>query len=329
MTVGLLIDPPHRVSIYLAKMAWMKLKAQLMMALLSGATARGYRAPAPAPAPAVVAQGAGQSVPVPALPVPVDASLTAAENLQGRALFLRGLYLSNDLVYNVAGGMDGSAQSGDWTLAAVNVQRAVRIGADTIELDGVRAGIRYNPDAHEFQRRPRNDVRVKMLVRLAPNSETDARQLRKAFAAMFAVGIDPALQRAMPAYWRHYFDPGLPWPADALTGVMIYTMTGSPDQPKDVTPPVATTRVEPEFGEAAARDRVRGVLQMRLVVDADGVPRRIAVAQPVGYGLEAKAAEALAKWRFTPAMRAGKPVAATILVNLDFETAPQGRPPRP
>ena len=195
-----------------------------------------------------------------------------------------------------AGRVLGSPKVGDWTLAAVNVLKVERRGAGEIELDGVRVAIRYNSDAHEFQRHPLNDEKMRMVVK----DPGDVKQLEAAFAAMFAVGIDPGLQRAMPDYWRHYFDPTLAWPQDELSGQTIYPLYGAADQGKDVTAPKVEHRVEPKYGEFAVRDKVQGAMQLRLVVDANGVPQRIAISRPLGYGLDASAVEAMKKWRFAP-----------------------------
>src|ERR1700678_167612 len=137
-----------------------------------------------------------------------DKALTAAERLVGKAMFLRGFYLSNNLDYDAAGKVQGAPKVGDWTLAAVNVLKVERKGTGEIELDGVRVAIRYNADVHEFQRHPMNDEKMRLMVK----GTGDAKQLEAAFAAMFAVGIDPGLQRTMPDYWRHYFDSTLAWP---------------------------------------------------------------------------------------------------------------------
>jgi hypothetical protein len=90
-------------------------------------------------------------------------------------------------------------------VAAVNVLKAERRGADEIELDGVRVAIRYNPDAHEFQRHALNDEKMRLVVKGLAVKEAgkglgNVKQLEAAFAAMFSVGIDPALQRSMPDY---------------------------------------------------------------------------------------------------------------------------------
>jgi TonB family protein len=246
-----------------------------------------------------------------------DPEVVAASLLVGKGLFLRGFYLNNDLTYDAAGRVQGSPKVGDWTVAAVNVLKAERRGVDEIELDGVRVAIRYNPDTHEFQRHPLNDEKMRLVV-LAGKDEGNTKQLEAAFAAMFSVGIDPALQRSMPDYWRHYFNPALPWPEDGLRGQTIYPLYGAADQAKDVTAPKVEHRVDAKYSEFAVRDKVQGTLQLRVVVDASGVPQRIAVSRPLGYGLDASAVEAMTKWRFAPGMKDGGPVASGVTVEQQF-----------
>jgi len=151
-----------------------------------------------------------------------EKTMATAQALVGKALFLRGFYVANDLNYDAAGKVQGSPKTGDWTLAAVNVLKVERRGTGEIELDGVRVAIRYNADAHEFQRHALNEEKMRLVVK----DPGDAKELKAAFAAMFAIGIDPGLQRAMPDYWRHYFDPALAWPQDALSGQTIYALMG-------------------------------------------------------------------------------------------------------
>jgi TonB family protein len=265
---------------------------------------------------AVMALGAGMAFGQVAAPgaVSVDKEMELAETMVGKALFLRGFYLANDLSYDSEGRVAGAPKAGDWTVAAVNVVKVERRGEGEIELDGVRVAIRYNADNHEFQRHPMNDEKMRMIVK----DPGDAKRLEKAFAAMFAVGIDPGLQRAMPDYWRHYFDPSLAWPMDGLTGQTIYPMYGTADQGKGVTAPKVEHDVQPKYESFAQRDKVQGAVQMRLVVDANGVPQRIAVSRPLGYGLDASAVEAVKKWRFAAGMKDGNVVATGVLVEQQF-----------
>jgi TonB family protein len=243
----------------------------------------------------------------------VDKEMEVAGALVGKALFLRGFYLENDLNYDSEGRVQGAPKVGDWTVAAMNVLKVER-KAGEIELDGVRVAIRYNVDGHEFQRHPLNDEKMRVMVK----DPGDVTQLEKAFAMMFAVGIDPGLQRTMPEYWRHYFDPSLGWPEDELTGQTIYPLYTASDQAKDVTAPRVEHDTEPKYATFALRDKVQGAVQLRLVVDAGGVPQRIAVSRPLGYGLDASAVEAVRKWRFSPGMKDGSTVAAGMVVDQQF-----------
>jgi TonB family protein len=252
---------------------------------------------------------------------PIDKTLAATSLLVGKGLFLRGFYLNNDLKYDEAGRVEGTPKVGDWTVAAVNVVKAERRGTEEIELDGVRVAIRYNPEAHEFQRHPLNDEKMRLVVKDPGN----VKGLEVAFAAMFSVGIDPGLQRAMPDYWRHYFDPTLAWPQDALSGQMIYPLYGLVDQRQDVTVPKVEHRAESKYGEFAVRDKVQGAIQLRLVVDANGAPMRVAISRPLGYGLDASAVEAVMKWRFAPGMKDGGSVATGVVVEEQFSLT---TPPR-
>jgi TonB family protein len=261
-----------------------------------------------------VGPGVALSQTLPTAPTSLDKTIETAGTLVGKALFLRGFYVANDLNYDVAGRVAGSLKVGDWTLAGVNVLKVERKGPGEIELDGVRVAIRYNADAHEFQRHALNDEKMRLTVK----DSGEAKQLEAAFAAMFAVGIDPAMQRTMPDYWRHYFDPNLAWPQDALSGQTIYALYGSADQAKDVTAPKVGHRVDAKYSEFAVRDKVQGTMQLRVVVDASGAPQRIAVARPLGYGLDASAVEAMMKWRFDPGLRDGSPVVAGVAIEQQF-----------
>jgi len=116
----------------------------------------------------------------------------------------------------------------------------------------------------------------------------------------------------------------MPWPQDDLTGVPIY-VAGSVTRIPGATPggdgfvPVsATKRASAVYTSQATRDRVQGSVDLRVVVDDKGEMHRIAIEQPLGYGLDARAAESLAKWKFTPARLTGKPVAAYALIRPEF-----------
>ena len=85
-----------------------------------------------------------------------------------------------------------------------------------------------------------------------------------------------------------------------------------------IRPPRAIYYPEPEFAEAARAAGYQGICTLSLVVGADGIPREVKVVGPLGMGLDEKAVEAVQKWRFDPAVKAGRPVAVQIAVEVDF-----------
>ena len=251
---------------------------------------------------------------------PRDLALEGAEALIGRALFLRGFYAGGELAYDALGKVKGEPKKLDWTLAGADISKVVRrgedVGAGELELDGLRVAIRYNPDQHVFERHPQKDQKLRIL--LAVND--GARGLQGALAAIFAVGIDPTLQRSMPTYWQHYFFPGLVWPGDDLTGQTIIPANAAPGG--GITFPVLEKKQEPELTNEARQDHVKGLVQVRITVGTDGVPRRTSIRQPLGYGLDARVAETVAKYRFHPGTKDGNPVAVEMLVNQTFDYSP-------
>ena len=200
----------------------------------------------------------------------------------------------------------------------MNIIKVERRSPTEIELEGVRVAVRYAPDRHEWDRHPQKTEPMRMTVQDA----SDPAAFRRALAAIFSVGIDRALQRSTPLYWQHYFDSQTPWPPDSLTGVTLYAL-GKPDAAgRTVTPPVAAHKAEPDYTIAAQRDHVQGTLQLQFAVTAAGAAERVSILQPLGYGLDASAAESIAKYRFSPATLDGAPVAASLSLQQEFKLVP-------
>jgi protein TonB len=84
------------------------------------------------------------------------------------------------------------------------------------------------------------------------------------------------------------------------------------------TAPVLLAKTEPAYSEDARKGRVQGMVVLLVEIDTNGRPRDIRVRQPLGFGLEERAIEAVAHWRFRPAYRNGKPVPCTAEVEVNF-----------
>jgi TonB family protein len=85
-----------------------------------------------------------------------------------------------------------------------------------------------------------------------------------------------------------------------------------------VTNPIPLVSPEAEFSDEARRNKYQGVCMISIIVDARGYPQNPRVTRSLGMGLDEKALEAVQKYRFKPAMKDGKPVAAMITVEVNF-----------
>jgi TonB family protein len=86
----------------------------------------------------------------------------------------------------------------------------------------------------------------------------------------------------------------------------------------DVSQPVPIYKLEPEYSEEARKAKYSGTVVLSVVIDANGNTRDIHVIRPLGLGLDEKAIEAVAKWRFRPAMKNGRAVAVQAQVEVNF-----------
>jgi TonB family protein len=112
-----------------------------------------------------------------------------------------------------------------------------------------------------------------------------------------------------------------------LCGILLFAPTlslggiGGRCTGKDDTctaPPRVIYSPPPDYSERARKASREGTCTLLLIVGADGHPSDIRVLVGLGMGLDEKAIEAVQRWKFEPAMRAGKPVAAKAAVEVDF-----------
>jgi periplasmic protein TonB len=85
-----------------------------------------------------------------------------------------------------------------------------------------------------------------------------------------------------------------------------------------ITRPQLLYKVEPEFSEEARKAKYQGVVVLVIEVDVTGRPRNLRVLHGLGLGLDEKAIDAVARWRFRPAYQDGKPVVSAATVEVTF-----------
>lgn len=97
-------------------------------------------------------------------------------------------------------------------------------------------------------------------------------------------------------------------------GVAVAYKAGGP-----ISTPVAVKKSEPEYTAEARFLKIQGTVEIRLVVDPQGIPRDISLLRSLGYGLDEQAVHAVRQWRFQPgAMEGGGVVPTAINLEVNF-----------
>lgn len=100
---------------------------------------------------------------------------------------------------------------------------------------------------------------------------------------------------------------------ETLDGKPVYNTGG-----RLVTPKIIST-VMPQFSEEARRNKIGGSVEVRVILDEAGIPRKVRVVRGLGYGLDEKAVESVKQYRFTPARKDGVPVACLLYIDVGLD----------
>jgi protein TonB len=82
--------------------------------------------------------------------------------------------------------------------------------------------------------------------------------------------------------------------------------------------PSVLYKVDPQYTEEARQARLSGSVIVSLIVGADGRARNIRIVRGVGLGLDERAAEAVAQWRFRPGIKDGSVVSTQATIEVNF-----------
>jgi TonB family protein len=93
----------------------------------------------------------------------------------------------------------------------------------------------------------------------------------------------------------------------------LYRIGGAVSEPKVIY------SVDPEFSDEARRAKYQGIVELYVIVDAQGNPQNPRVVRALGMGLDEKAIEAVMKFKFKPALKDGKtPVPVMVPIEINF-----------
>jgi len=84
--------------------------------------------------------------------------------------------------------------------------------------------------------------------------------------------------------------------------------------------PILIRMVQAQYSAAARKANISGTVLVSLQVEKNGKPSHIRVVRGLGYGLDEKAVEAAAQYRFQPSTKDGQPVVTQINIEMNFQT---------
>src|SRR5688572_7131372 len=113
---------------------------------------------------------------------------------------------------------------------------------------------------------------------------------------------------------------GAPLPALAQAGAegAAPAAEGEASKKPEVTPPTLTQFENAAYPPEAEKAGIQGSVVLKLKIDAEGNVTSAEVHEGAGHGFDEAAQAAALKFKFRPALREGKPVAATILYRYSF-----------
>jgi TonB family protein len=203
--------------------------------------------------------------------------------------------------------VQGAAPPAATPTAATPAPPAAQPAPEPAELsaaDQLKASIAAAPEAE----RPADAASV--TTTLSPAHATKV--LKEALDQIFAQGLDDRMMAAMPDFWKLYYQ--------AVAAKTDY-------RPKDPSilrqntvdqKAVLLTKFEPDSNEFAQAGGVAGMALYHTVIGPDGKAGEIAVARPIGFGLDENAVAAIRKASFQPATKDGKPVPVLLDLVVQF-----------
>lgn len=85
-----------------------------------------------------------------------------------------------------------------------------------------------------------------------------------------------------------------------------------------ITPPQLISKTEPIYTDEAQKAGVNSTAVISLILEKDGTPSNLQIVKSPGFGLDEKATEAVATWRFQPATKDGQPIRTVAKVEVNW-----------
>jgi TonB family protein len=258
-------------------------------------------APTTAPAPTAIAVAAAPSA-TPSAPALADTTAAAQTSTPAPAT-------ASDATPAPSPTPDQAAQASSIASPAGPAAASPAAGTasepgEMSDADQLKASIAATPEAE----RPADPSSVTTTI-----SQAHANQLlRDALDATFAPGLDERMMAAMPDFWKLYYQ-SVAEKRDYHPADPSVLRQNTVDEKAHLL-----TSFEPDSNDFAQAAGVAGMALYHTVIGPDGKPGEIAVARPIGFGLDENAVAAIRKAKFSPAVKDGKPVPVMLDLVVQF-----------
>jgi periplasmic protein TonB len=145
-----------------------------------------------------------------------------------------------------------------------------------------------------------------------PNLGTSARAVMPAAPPSNGTGVGGGIGSGSGGGVGAGHGPGVGEGSGGGIGGGVFRVGGGISAPQAISTP------DPGYTEEARRAKRQGVCVLGMIVDTQGHPQQIHVIRGLGFGLDARAIEAVRQWRFEPAEKNGQPVNVQIDVQVSF-----------
>jgi TonB family protein len=250
--------------------------------------------------------------------------------LQGKIVFLRGMDAGDKLSFDAQGAELSSHTPGAFAFSALKIEK-VRASGTEVTLQGRRVALVFNtksnsPSLHDMEYIPLHekvqiaiaedpshpgvpDPTLSKIFALHPKDELWGMTPKEERAALDTLGSTAAPEAGSAS------EGTAEVPGDTLSPQFIEA------HKQDITPPRIVYSVEPTYPDKSKLQEISGVCLLSMIVDTNGRPIQIRVAQSPNPDLDISAIIAASKYRFIPAMYHGDAAPVMIQVQVSFRVA--------
>ena len=244
----------------------------------------------------------------------------------GKTLLMSHPYLNNRLRFSSSGTLIGESEEGTWAMNGIVHVDDIEVRPSMIRVRATREVVILRTQDGKLGLQP-----ILLLKHLEAELQSPAAiatldDIRNTVGLVFH---EENLSRKMNEYWRGLVKiTGVNPKNGELTleggqeGVYGFLAVDRPVYlpSQKVDPPRPIHKEEAEYTKAASVKKTQGKTFMMVVVNEKGYPEILHLLKDLGDDLDTQTLAATSQWRFRPAMKDGKPVAAVTRVGWEAVT---------